>query len=127
MLRVNACVNMIGVVVLHDGRNLVWKLRYKTANEFAFQNKMVVEQRQLKWTTFSNLNLYFDTWEQLLVDLGFARRKKEGEGDDADKGSLVFFAEQKDQIINVDETSAFLDNTTGQTGGCPSWYFMPQE
>ena len=35
----------------------------------------MIEQQQTQWTTFTNLNLWFDTWEESLVELRFARLK----------------------------------------------------
>ena len=39
--------------------------------------EQTVEDRQKQWTTYGNLNLWFDTWEKNLVKLGFAYRDDE--------------------------------------------------
>ena len=61
-----------------------------------------------------NLNIWYDTWEDNLIDLGFARKKRENE--DAES-SLVFYDNHKDHILNLDKADGALDNTTGQRGG----------
>ena len=60
-----------------------------------------------------NLNLWYDTQEDYLIDLGFARKKRENE--DAES-SLVFYDNQKYCMLNIDDTDGALDNTTGKRG-----------
>ena len=86
--------------------------------------KNVLEQRRAKWTTYTNLNIWFNKWEGVLIELGFARLKREGEDRE---GSVVFFGGQKDRIINLDETDGALDNTYGQRGGRPSFIFYSED
>ena len=52
-----------------------------------------------------HLNVWYDTWEDNLIDLGFAQKERENE--DAE-GSLVFYDNQKDRILNLDETDDAL-------------------
>ena len=80
--------------------------------------KNVLEQRRSKWTTYTNLNMWFNTWEGVLIELVFVRLKREGEDCEV---SVVFLDGQKDRIINLDETDGALDNTCGQRGGRPSF------
>ena len=98
----------------------VQKLRKETADRLDIGDKNVMEDRRSKWTTFTNLNLWFSTWEQLLIDLGFGRKKRDGE---QGEGSVVFFEGQTDRIVNLDETDGSMDNTNGQRGGRPSFMF----
>ena len=86
--------------------------------------KNVIKQRQAKWTTYTNLNMWFNTWEEVLIELGFARLKREGEDFE---GSVVLFDGQKDIIINLDETDGALDTTCGQRGGRPSFVFYSED
>jgi hypothetical protein len=81
-----------------------------------------VEQRRLMWTTSYNLEVWFDTWSQTLIDLGFARRKYESET--GVEGELVFPEDQLNRIGNIDETDGSLDDTTGQRGGRPPMTFL---
>ena len=86
--------------------------------------KNIIEQMHSNWTTFSNLNLWFDNWEEILVDLVFGGRKKSNE---EYEGLIVFFDDQKDRIINLDETDGLLDNKNGQRGGQPIFVFYSTE
>jgi len=71
------------------------------------------------WMTFSNLNDWFDAWEMLCLDHGFAV-----EGDwmnNSDEMELLFSDEQKCRIIiNMDETKFSLDGSNGGIGGRPA-------
>jgi len=58
--------------------------------------------------------MWFDTWKQTLIHLGFAREK---EPDEICDGELFFFSEQTRRIINMDETNGSMDNTNGLRGG----------
>ena len=57
---------------------------------------------------YTNLNMWFNIWEGVLIDLGFARLKREGEECEV---SIAFFDGQKDRIIILGETDGALDNT----------------
>ena len=50
--------------------------------------------------------MWFNKWEEVLIELGFAQLKREGEDFE---GSVVFFDGQKYIIINLDETDGALD------------------
>jgi hypothetical protein len=80
------------------------------------------------WTTSYNLEVWFNTWSDTLVDLGFARKKNDGDdsnGRGVVEGSLVFYPGMLDRILgNIDETDGSLDDTTGQRGGCPPMTFL---
>ena len=80
----------------------------------------MAEKRRVKWTTSSNLNLQFDTWEGALVKLEFASRKRT---DKEREISLVFFEGHTDCILNLDETDGALDNNCLQRGGRPRFLF----
>ena len=97
------------------------KLQKETSDKMDIGEKNVLGQRRAKWTTYTNLNMWFNTWEGVLIELGFSRLKREGEDC---KGSVVFFVGQKYRIINLDETDGALDNTCGKRGGRPSFYFI---
>ena len=65
--------------------------------------------------------MWFNTWEGVLIDLGFVRLKREGE---EREGSVVLFDVHKYRIINFDETDGSLNSTCGKRGGRPSFYFI---
>ena len=75
-----------------------------------------VEERQIRWTTYGNLKLWFDSWETDLLQLGFAEQD--------DKGTMVIPEEQMKRILNLDETCLSLDGTEGNRGGRPSVVFF---
>ena len=116
---VNATVNKADFEKTRD--DLTRKLQRETADQFGVGKANVMEQRRVLWTTSYNLNVWFSTWKDTLVSLGFAREKEPGETGVV--GELVFFAGQKRRIINFDETDGSIDDTTGQRGGRPSMTF----
>jgi hypothetical protein len=119
---VNGCVNTLGFNKTRD--DLARKLKKDTADHFAVGKANVVEQRRLMWTTSYNLEVWFQTWRDTLVELGFGRLKEHGEDV---VGEVVFFEGQTDRIGNIDETDGSLDDTTGQRGGRPSMTFFASD
>jgi len=118
-LRVNSCVNKAGHQKTRD--DLTRKLRNETAHLFDAGKANVMEQRRVEWTTHYNLNLWFSTWKETLIELGFAREKTEE--DTNVEGEVVFLPGQKERILNVDETDGTLDDTKNQMGGRPPIVF----
>ena len=119
--RVNALVNQAGFN--KKGLEVVRKLRKETADELDVATKNVVEQRRVQWTTHNNISVWFDSWEDTLVELGFARLKTVNDPERIE-GSLFFFRGQRRRILNFDETDGSLDNTSGhQRGGRPPIVF----
>jgi hypothetical protein len=68
---VNACVNKAGFNKVFD--DLTKKLKKDTANMFTVGKANVIEQRRLMWSTLYNLDVWFNTWKDLLIDLGFGK------------------------------------------------------
>ena len=112
VLKTHMCLNKEGVSWIYFC--YIRKLRTKTADQMAVERKNTIEQRWAKWTTFSNLNLQFDTWEGSLIKLGFTRRKR---ADEECKKSRVLFKGYTEHIINLDKTDGALDKTCRQWGG----------
>ena len=110
--RVNACVNH----GWHSKQypDLTKKLRNQTAHLLTVGKSNVQEHRRLQWTTHQNIDLWFSTWKEMLIDLGFGR---EALVSDSVDGEIFFFPNQTSRIINVDETDGLLDNTSGNKGG----------
>jgi hypothetical protein len=78
-----------------------------------------IEQRQVKWTMWSNVNIWFESFlREFLL--------KEGFGDDIAvspdevQGDLLFGENQTENIVNLDKNAIILDNMAGNIGGCPS-------
>ena len=122
---VNGCVNRAGFE--KNGDDLTRKLKRDTADQFTVGKTTVVEARRQMWTTAYNLNAWFSTWKDNLIELGFGREATAAEREaDVNLGELHFFDGQKDRIINVDETDGSLDDTTGQRGGRPAMTFYSE-
>jgi hypothetical protein len=120
-LLVNACINKGGFNKTRD--DLTRKIKMETADQFIAGKANVVEQRRLMWTTAYNLEVWFNTWSDTLIELGFARRKYPSE-EHTVEGSLYFYRDTLDRIGNLDETDGTLDDTTGQRGGRPPMAFF---
>jgi hypothetical protein len=92
------------------------------------------EERRVAWTTYSNLNTWFDSWKHHLVVLGFAKVKiadddavmmvELEEDDDTLEGEIKVSPSQLRRIVNLDETNISLDGSDGNTGGRPSVVFV---
>ena len=119
--RVNGVINH-GGWFQKKGLEVVRKLRKETADQVDVGSKNVVEQRRVLWTTHNNLNIWYDSWEQTLIDLEFARLKTVDDPEDIE-GSLYFYPGQTNRILNFDETDGSLDNTNGVRGGRPAIVF----
>jgi hypothetical protein len=68
---INATVNKARHNKMRD--DLTRKLKHDTADEFELGKVNTVEARQVYWTTLYNLNVWFDTFRETLVELGFGR------------------------------------------------------
>ena len=66
------------------------------------------EDRRIRWTTWANLNAFFDNWEKDLVELGFAFYNKDGE--------CIIPDEMLPYIINFDATCLSADGSKGRRG-----------
>ena len=66
------------------------------------------------WTNHKHKNtpVWFDNWENDLVELGLAVR-------DPMSGKVTIIEDQLRNILNFDETCLSLDGSTFSWGGCP--------
>ncbi len=85
---------------------------YYTAQDIHMEKLNCAEDRHVRWTTYQNLKLWFDSWENFLVEFGFTTHDTDGE--------LVTAQELMHQILNIDETCLSLDGSNGNRGGCPA-------
>ena len=115
--KLEACVKEGGHTVQGDGMYNRMMDRHADKIEVNDQNS-VVEQRRLEWTTWANLNVWFETLKDFFVDKGFARHKTKEDGDI--EGELVFLEFQTDRILNLDESEVSTDGTTKLSGGRPT-------
>ena len=75
-LKINKCLNRAGYT--RKDQYFVQKLRKETADRLDIGDKNLMEGRRSKWITFTNLNLWYSAWEQILIYLSFVRKKREG-------------------------------------------------
>jgi hypothetical protein len=68
------------------------------------------EDRRIRWTNHRNISMWFDNWENDLVELGFASR-------DPTTGKILIPEDQLGNIGNFDETCLNLDGSTTNRGG----------
>ena len=100
----------INTVLKHDYRQkMLQRVLSATANNLDASTMSVAEDRRVRWTTFTNISSWVDTWEWDLVQLGFAKRDEDG--------TVRIPDEQLPYIINFDETCLSLDGSTGNKGG----------
>jgi hypothetical protein len=91
------------------------RLRTDAAGSFKASKQYDQEARRIAWTTFSNLNTWFDSFEMHSAELGFAERDADG------AGSIRFI--HPECIFNLDETNVSLDGSSGDRGGRPMTTF----
>jgi hypothetical protein len=97
------------------------RLKVQTADLISAGKGNPQELRRLVWTTFQNLNTWFDTFHEIVVRLGFARKRTDDDPEDSPE--VIFFPGQEERIINFDESPVAIDNTSGEKGGRPPTTF----
>ena len=106
-----ACVNQaMGKQFDKIEYSLLNRLLKVTASDLLGGKATGAEERRIRWTSFRNLNQWFDNWGRDLVQLGFAHM----EGNE-----IIIPIEQLARIVNVDETCLALDGGSGIRGGQP--------
>ena len=73
------------------------------------------EDRRVKWTTYFNLKTWFDSWQEELIELGFAHYDE--------KNKVIIPPDKLERILNVDETCLVLDGSKCNRGGRPEVIF----
>ena len=76
-----------------------------------------LENRRAIYTTYNNINIWFDTLKDFLVNNGFAKKRR---GDENGEGELIFPVRQLERIVTLDESDLTLDNNHSKTGGWSS-------
>ncbi len=71
-----------------------------------------IKDKQLRWTTYDNLNTWFRNRKEFLVEKGFAWRGVEEKED-----KIVIDEAIHRRIINVDKTEILLDGSNSRVGG----------
>jgi len=95
-----------------EAGKLLDRLLRDTAQDIHAEKLNCAEDRRVRWTTYQNLKLWFDSWEKFLVEFGFATYDANGE--------LDIDAELMHRILNMDETCISLNGSNGNRGGRPT-------
>jgi hypothetical protein len=95
-----------------DARTLWRRIQRDCSEELQFSSEFLQELRRQFWTTYENLDRWFDAWEAILVELGFASRDAEGR--------IEIPEDQRRRICNCDETKLSVDGCDGGVGGRPA-------
>lgn len=97
---------------LKDAGSFYRRVQRKLAAFLQLDKESIVEMRRQFWTTYPNLSLWYDGWEEFVVAKGFALKL----------GDEVQFKERaKYRICNLDETKLSLDGSDGGIGGRPCY------
>jgi hypothetical protein len=86
-----------------------------TAIDMKADKMYFAEERRVRWTIFSNLELWFKSWEKTLLDLGLLEQDE--------SGKLNIPKAQLRNILNFDKTCLSLDGSSINRGGRPAAYY----
>ena len=120
--RVNSVVNN-KIDENRKGDGLLKRLQKELAGTLDLGEPNKVENRRSKWTTYSNVNIWFDSLKEFLISFGFARGR-DSLDDDSMIGEIEFFPGQLHRITSNDESGIVLDNTESARGGRPAMRFF---
>ena len=70
-----------------------------------------IYNRRVKWTTYYNLKTWFDSWQENLMELGFAHYGEEN--------TVVIPFDILERILNIVKTCLVLDGPKCNRGGRP--------
>ncbi|OEU17850.1 hypothetical protein FRACYDRAFT_238278 [Fragilariopsis cylindrus CCMP1102] len=105
---------------------LFGRMKRDIANEIAVTTtNTTMEKRRLVWSTYNNINIWFEQMKKELIELGFARAVTTEDVDMV--GELVFHPGQLDRILNIDESEVSTDGTSKLTGGRPVTEYCSRE
>ncbi|KAL3771166.1 hypothetical protein ACHAWU_004789 [Discostella pseudostelligera] len=102
-------------ISVSTSKELIKRLCRDTAIDMKCDKLSFAEERRVRWTTYANLELWFDSWEKTLIDLGFM--------EDEGSGKYIIPEHQLRNIINFDETCLSLDGSSINRGGRPAAYY----
>jgi hypothetical protein len=116
--KINECMN-------HNYKNkLLNRVLCSTAKHLDASKMEYCEDRRIRWTTWSNINAWFDNWERDLVELGFAFYDEDG------KVVIRYVRARPKHLVGVvqhsegeDEEVRYGDKVEGNTQQpCPTAY-----
>jgi hypothetical protein len=103
------------------GRILFERLQQSVAATLSIGKVDKIEERRNKWTTYSNVNIWYDSLKEFLIEEGFA---VENDQENDLPGELLYGKGQIERIGNIDETGIVIDTTKSQKGGRESVVFF---
>jgi hypothetical protein len=102
-----------------SGRTLFERLQTSVAATLGIGKVDKIEERRNKWTTYSNVNIWYCSLKEFLIEEGFAV-----ENDEVNfPGELLYGEGQIERLGNIDETGMVIDTTKSQKGGRESVVF----
>ena len=104
------------MVDVETAREILKRLARDTAIDLGCAKGSFAEERRVRWTTYQNLELWFDTWERELLKLGLMQLDV--------RGYPHIPRDKLRQILNFDETSLSLDGSSINRGGRPAAYWF---
>ena len=63
---------------VNSSAELIKRLCRDTAIDMKADRLSFAEERRVRWTAFSNLEMWFNNWEKTLIDLGFMEDERIG-------------------------------------------------
>ena len=97
-----------------DITSLLRRLQKAAAESIVVGKGKNAEDRRVKWTIYFNLKTWFDSWQEELIELGFAHY---------DEKNKVIPPDKLERILNVDETCLVLDGSKCNRRGRPEVIF----
>ena len=74
-----------------------------------------MEKRRLVWSTYNNINIWFEQMKTDLIALGLAWATTPEDGNKDEVGELIFFDSQLDWNLNIDKSEVTTDGTSKLT------------
>ncbi len=104
------------MVDVEMAQEILKQLACNTAMDMSSGKLNFAKERRVCWTTYNNLNLWFNTWERELLKHGSCELDAQG---------LPYIPREKlRQILNFDKTSLLLDGSSINQGGWPAAYWF---
>ena len=104
------------MVDVETAREILKRLAHDTAIDLGCGKLNFAEERRVRWTTYNNLDMWFNMWERELLKHGLMEL-------DA-RGLPHIPCHKLHQILNFDETSLSLDGSSINRGGRPAAYWF---
>lgn len=101
---------------LNSARALLKRLARDTAIDMSCGKLNFAEERRVRWTTYSNLQLWFGTWEKQLTLFGLMEKDE--------RGKPFIPPDNMRRVLNFDETCLSTDGSSINRGGRPAAYWF---